>query len=118
MNYIGDYIRINGLNVHYKTLEIYIKHIHSHQDIGKDPDMGWDLVRSNLHDYVFDSIEGDITDEWRKQFDEFIERLFICNICKEVPPYFDWYCKKCDGFVSIGDVMRRLEKYSIENSVM
>lgn len=115
-HYQGDYIKINGVGVHYKTLELYVKHIHSHQDIGKDPDMGWDLLRSNLHDMVFKTIDDDKPEEWDKQFDEFIERLFICNICKKVPPYFDWYCKKCDEFVSIGDVMRRLEKHRVENS--
>lgn len=114
-HYDGEYININGLGVHYKILEMYVKHIHSHQDIGKDPDMGWDLVRQNLHEYVFKSVEGDMTEEWKDQFDEFIDALFICNICKKVPPYFDWYCQNCDEFVSLGDVMRRLEKYRVEN---
>jgi hypothetical protein len=119
-HYEGDYIEINGHSVHYKTLVMYVQHIHSHQDIDKNDTgsiAGWDLVRSDLHGYVFKTIDEDVDDEWKKQFDVFVENLFICKYCKKVPAYFDWYCKACDEFVSLGDVMSRLEKYRIEHLV-
>lgn len=118
--YSGDNIKINGKNVHYDTLVRYVKHIHSHQGIDRDDVgsiMGWDMLRANLHEYVFKTVD-DVTEEWSKQLDEFVENLFICKICGEVPPYFDWYCRKCDEFVSLGEVMARLEKYKIENYVL
>lgn len=118
--YDGDYIKINSKSVHYPILELYVKHIHSRQDIENDDTgsiMGWDLCRQSLHDYVMRSVEGGYTDEWTKQFNDFVESLFICNICKKVPCDRRWYCEKCDEFVSLGDVMRRLEKYRIEHLV-
>lgn len=101
------FVKVGNRYVIYHQFDMYVRHCFKNHE---NDVMGWDMLRTHLHNAVMQTADADFEDEDREALDQMVDTLLSCPVCKQVPMYNSrWYCEDCKRQMTVKDVKKALK---------